>query len=183
MSLHSRILDYEDAPNSEIHEEKFQLFSLRSLTLFWRPHWDSLPAWLQNLSYLTELHLYDFGFEAVPEWIKYMSSLERLGLYWCEKVSFLPSVEATKCLVKLKEVEIYNCPVLSERCSSLGGSNSEWSKISYINQIKVDDEQITSEASYEVLPSPTPTKKRKKAEEEISVRKLSKMTENLCLMG
>lgn len=152
------ILDYDDTPNSEIHEENFQLFSLRSLTLFGRPHWDSLPAWLQNLSSLAELHLYDFGFEAVPEWIKNMSSLERLGLYWCEKLSFLPSVEATKCLVKLREVEIYNCPLLSERCSSLSGSNSEWSKISHINQIEVDGKQITSEASYKVLPSPTLTK-------------------------
>ncbi|TMW91121.1 hypothetical protein EJD97_014740, partial [Solanum chilense] len=79
------ILDYEDAPNSEIHEEKFQVFSLRSLTVFGQPHWDSLSAWLQNLSSLAELHLYDFGFKAVPEWIKDMSSLERLGLYWCEK--------------------------------------------------------------------------------------------------
>ncbi|KAK6796392.1 hypothetical protein RDI58_004093 [Solanum bulbocastanum] len=156
------ILDYEDAPNSEIHEENFQLFSLTSLTLFGRPHWDSLPAWLQNLSSLAELHLYDFGFEVVPEWIKNMSSLERLGLYWYEKVSFLPSVEATKCLVKLREVEIYNCPLLSEKCSSFSGCNSEWSKISHINQIKVDGKQITSEASYEVLPSPTLTKKEKK---------------------
>ncbi|XP_060193468.1 putative disease resistance protein RGA3 [Lycium barbarum] len=164
------ILDYDDTPSSEIHEENFQLFSLRCLTLFGRPHWDSLPAWLQNLTSLAELHLYDFGFEAVPEWIKSMSSLERLGLYLCEKLTFLPSVEATKCLVKLREVEIYNCPLLSERCSSLSGANSEWFKISHINQIKVDGKQIMPEPSYEVLPSPTLTKKKRPKSKEEEMR-------------
>ncbi|XP_071929954.1 putative disease resistance protein RGA3 [Coffea arabica] len=104
--------------------------TLQSVTLRGMRDTKSLPHQLQCLSTITSLYLIDFGaIEALPDWLGNLASLDELTLWDCQKLEYLPSVDAMERL-KLRRLEIRFCPLLERRCTPESGS--EWPKISNI---------------------------------------------------
>jgi Leucine-rich repeat (LRR) protein len=104
--------------------------------------WDklkSVPHQLQHLTSLQRLQISNFKGEefeeALPDWLANLSSLEFLGIEDCKKVKYLPSSTAMQRLSKLKQLWIYESPLLSENCRRENGS--EWPKISHIPIINI----------------------------------------------
>ncbi|XP_027159923.1 putative disease resistance protein RGA3 [Coffea eugenioides] len=110
--------------------------SLRHVSLGGMFDTKSLPHQLQDLTTITSLSLKHFGaIEALPDWLGNLVSLEDLILSWCPKLEYLPSTAAMERL-KLRRLEIRDCPLLTERCTPQSGS--EWPKISNIPELKID---------------------------------------------
>ncbi|GFP83133.1 putative disease resistance protein rga3 [Phtheirospermum japonicum] len=127
-----------------------QFISLRSLELFGKEHWDSLPDQLQHLTSLQYLSLKDFGIEALPEWFGNLSSLKSLTLWNYKKLRHLPSKQAMQRLSKLTDLWIARCPLLisneKKRSNELPQIvDFEWPKISHIPEIYVDWHRISSD--------------------------------------
>lgn len=114
------------------------LSSLYKLELFGCSDWDSLPDQLQYLTSLKQLDINDFGVETLPNWLGNLFSLENLRLFNCEKLHQLPSLEAMRHMVKLKELMATNCPLLKASCTQNSNPSSQWSKISHIPIIVID---------------------------------------------
>ncbi|GLT94776.1 hypothetical protein SLE2022_125000 [Rubroshorea leprosula] len=109
--------------------------SLEKLTLVGWEKLTQLPHEIQRLTTLSYLLISGFdGVEALPEWLKDLSSLQCLKIKHCKNLKHLPSAEAIRCLSKLKSLCILDCPELEIRC---GKSGPEWSKISHIPHINV----------------------------------------------
>ncbi|XP_061996731.1 probable disease resistance protein RPP1 [Rosa rugosa] len=107
---------------------------LESLTIYGWPKLKSLPEQIQHLTSLTELRIEDFeGVEAIPEWLGNLASLHSLHIRSCKNLMYLPSVQAMQRLTKLDYLEMWNCPLLRERCTAESGP--EWPKISHIPYI------------------------------------------------
>ncbi|XP_058007883.1 putative disease resistance protein RGA3 [Hevea brasiliensis] len=99
----------------------------------------SLPDQLQGLTALKSLVICNFnGVEALPEWLGNLSSLTHLKVSKCENLKYLPTAIAMKRLSKLRTLHILDCPLLRENCTM--GIGSEWSKISHLLSIIIDDE-------------------------------------------
>ncbi|KAF2296364.1 hypothetical protein GH714_037575 [Hevea brasiliensis] len=98
----------------------------------------SLPDQLQSLTTLKGLHIHFFnGMEALPEWLGNLSSLKSLGLWDCDNLKYLPTATAMRLLSKLTRLRIGGCPFLRENCTK--GSGSEWSKISHLPDIVIQE--------------------------------------------
>ncbi|PRQ38313.1 putative P-loop containing nucleoside triphosphate hydrolase, leucine-rich repeat domain, L [Rosa chinensis] len=116
---------------------------LETLTIFGWPKLKSLPEQVQHMTSLTELRIDSFeGVEAIPEWLGNLASLHSLYIFRCKNLMYLPSVQAMQRLTKLDWLRIYNCPLLSERCTAESGP--EWPKISHLPSISVDQGQVIS---------------------------------------
>ncbi|KAM7461037.1 hypothetical protein LguiA_029158 [Lonicera macranthoides] len=125
-------LDYIPWPSSSTSTTCLQHLELKG----W-PEIKSLPEQLQHLSALRYLSLRSFdGLESLPEWLGNLSSLQSLSISFCKKMMYMPSVEAMRCLTNLSHLEIYNSPLLTQRC--IEGSGLEWEKISHITTIEID---------------------------------------------
>ena len=86
---------------------------------------------------LEELRIENFdGMEALPDWLGIPSSLQKLSLYFCQKLMCLPILRFTN----LKHLYIAYCPNLEKRCAN--GSNAEWLKIAHIPNIKINGKYI-----------------------------------------
>ncbi|KAL0283370.1 UNVERIFIED_CONTAM: hypothetical protein Sangu_2893800 [Sesamum angustifolium] len=70
---------------NEILQGIQQLQSLERLELYGWPQFESLSDDLQHLTTLKEFSIYNFGMEALPEWIGNLASLKSLSLYRCKK--------------------------------------------------------------------------------------------------
>ncbi|CDP17517.1 unnamed protein product [Coffea canephora] len=106
--------------------------TLQHVHLGGMPGTKSLPHQLQDLTNITSLDLQYFGaIEALPDWLGNLASLEKLTLFRCEKLEYLPSMAAMDRL-KLRRLEIHYCRLLARRCTPQSGS--EWPKISNIPQ-------------------------------------------------
>ncbi|KAK4410216.1 hypothetical protein Sango_0094600 [Sesamum angolense] len=68
---------------NEIFQGIQQLHSLVHLELYGWPHFESLPDQLQHLT-LGVFRIYNFGMEALPEWIGNLAALQSLYLYTCQ---------------------------------------------------------------------------------------------------
>ncbi|CAN6715942.1 unnamed protein product [Malus baccata var. baccata] len=107
---------------------------LESLRLCGWPKLRSLPEKVQHLTSLAHLEIKDFdGMESLPEWLGNLASLQSLWIWSCTNLKYLPTAKAMKCLAKLKQVYIADCPVLKERCNKESGP--EWHKIYHIPNI------------------------------------------------
>ncbi|KAK9920836.1 hypothetical protein M0R45_029378 [Rubus argutus] len=108
---------------------------LKRLEIFGWEKLKSLPEQIQCFTSLTELQIISFhGVETMPEWLGNLASLEDLSIYYCENLMHLPSVEAMQRLTKLKQITIFGCDLLEERCTEESGE--EWPKIRHIPFIK-----------------------------------------------
>ncbi|CAL9002413.1 unnamed protein product [Prunus brigantina] len=107
---------------------------LETLQLHGWPKLKSLPEQVQHFTSLTSLSIWSFdGMEALPEWLGNLASLETLLIGRCKNLMYLPTLEAMKCLTKLRFIGFHSCPLLKERCNKDNGP--EWSKISHIPDI------------------------------------------------
>ncbi|KAK9997580.1 hypothetical protein SO802_022266 [Lithocarpus litseifolius] len=105
--------------------------SLKELHLYGWASLNSLPKEIQCFTALQSLEISGFDeMNTLPEWLGNLSSLQRLYIYNCKKLMYLPKMQAMRCLSKLEQLSICNCPKLEERCSE--GSGAEWSKIAHI---------------------------------------------------
>ncbi|GLT28019.1 hypothetical protein SLA2020_029780 [Shorea laevis] len=112
--------------------------SLESLILIGWDQLKSLPHQLQHLTTLKILGIFSFnGMEALPEWLGNLSSLQQLEIRICPNLTYLPSLEAMECLSSLEFLYALDCPKLRGRCANK--SSPEWSKISHIPNIEIDN--------------------------------------------
>ena len=96
--------------------------------------WDSLNSLPEAIKYFTALQVLEiseFGeMISLPDWLGNLSSLQTLCIYYCKNMMYLPTIQAMRRLIKLEELEIYECPKLKKRCAE--GSGTEWPKIAHI---------------------------------------------------
>ncbi|XP_074320208.1 putative disease resistance protein RGA3 isoform X4 [Silene latifolia] len=112
------------------------LKSIRSLDILYIPELHHLPNGFQHLTKLLTLKLqHNCNFEALPEWISCFSSLEYMCLIKCPKLTCLP--EGFSKLTALYELEIEDCPGLTNRCASPTGG--DWHKIQHIPLLAVKE--------------------------------------------
>uniref|UniRef100_A0A2N9GJD8 Rx N-terminal domain-containing protein n=1 Tax=Fagus sylvatica TaxID=28930 RepID=A0A2N9GJD8_FAGSY len=115
--------------------------SLQTLRLDGWANLNSLPDEIQRFTALKRLRIWRFHvMEALPEWLGNLSSLQSLSLFRCKNLTYLPTAQAMRRLIKLEELRIHDCPKLKERCGK--GSDTEWSKIAHIPEIIIDREYI-----------------------------------------
>ena len=97
--------------------------------------WDklnSLPSEIQHFTALETLLINGFdGIETLPEWLANLSSLKKLRICKCKNLMYLPTTR----LIRLKEVDIWKCSKLKERCAK--GRGAEWLKIAHIPKISM----------------------------------------------
>jgi Leucine-rich repeat (LRR) protein len=123
------------------------LNSSGTLKSLWIDGWDilkSVPHQLQHFTALEELFIRSFngeGFEeALPEWLANLSSLQYLAIIGCKNLKYMPSSTSIQRLSKLKTLDIYECPHLSENCRKENGS--EWPKISHLPTIFIEGRRV-----------------------------------------
>ncbi|KAK9081181.1 hypothetical protein Syun_030544 [Stephania yunnanensis] len=123
--------------------------SLRSLSIFGWSRLKSLPETIQYLSRLESLSIGAFnGMADLPEWFGKLTSLENLTIGGCKNIMHLPSANEMQKLTSLRKLEIWDCPLLKERCKppkkrcGLGSGSSEWHKISHISEVDIDEEDV-----------------------------------------
>ncbi|XP_030940330.1 putative disease resistance protein RGA3 [Quercus lobata] len=96
---------------------------------------NTLPDEIQHFTALKHLYIGEFDeIEALPEWLGNLSSLRRLDIKGCKNLLHLPTVQAMQNIIMLL---INDCPKLEERCTK--GSGAEWSKVSHIPRLWIDD--------------------------------------------
>ncbi|XP_017976162.1 PREDICTED: putative disease resistance protein RGA1 [Theobroma cacao] len=103
------------------------------------PNLEALPQWLLQGSANTLKQL-DIerceNLTTTPEW-KTLTSLERLWIFKCPKLSTLPEK-----MQRLKRLSIIECPILSERCKPETGE--DWPSIAHVSRICLDGAEISS---------------------------------------
>ncbi|KAK9997667.1 hypothetical protein SO802_022353 [Lithocarpus litseifolius] len=116
--------------------------SLKKLRLHGSPTLNSLPNEIQLFTALEELRIQNFnGMEALPDWLSYLSSLQKLSLYYCKKLMYLPIHDCCN----LKHLRIDDCRNLEKRCAE--GSGAEWFQIAHIPKIKINGKYIEGKDS------------------------------------
>ena len=113
--------------------------SLKKLTLRGSTTLNSLPEEIRRFTALEELCIRNFdGMKALPDWLG-IPSLQKLSLYYCEELMYLPILRLTD----LKHLHIAYCPNLEKRCED--GSSEEWITIAHIPNIKINGDFIKGE--------------------------------------
>lgn len=130
----SENIDYFPWPSGYVDGIKEHCASLRSLQLYGWPMITSLPEEMQNLSKLINLTIIRFDrLVALPEWLGKLQSLQKLELFACKNLKYLPSTAAMQDLTDLQTLRINRCPLLKETCTR--GSGEESPKIAHIPNI------------------------------------------------
>lgn len=112
--------------------------SIECLYLYGWTQLNSIPNEIQHFTAIYKLSIREFdGMETLPELLGNISSLRWLQLYRCKNLVYLPTKQAIQ---HVKRLDINDCPNLKERCTK--GSGAEWSKISDISSLLIDDEYI-----------------------------------------
>ncbi|KAK9138633.1 hypothetical protein Sjap_009227 [Stephania japonica] len=129
-----------DQPQTQIGGHHHYYFtSLRYLVLVGWPKLKLLPYQLQHLIKLEGLAIQEFsGLITLPDWLGSLVSLNELLITRCENLMHLPYKETMLRLTLLEELVINNCPLLKDGCNEDKGG-LEWSKISHIQTIIIDD--------------------------------------------
>ncbi|KAL5999695.1 hypothetical protein ACLOJK_037980 [Asimina triloba] len=116
-----------------------QLESLETLKIFWCEKLESLPEGLGQLKKLKSLEIeYLEMLTHLPDSLGQLEVLNCLVIGGCNALGSLP--HGLQHLSHLQRLRIYKCPLVSERCKREGGA--DWSKISHIPNICIDDERI-----------------------------------------
>ena len=132
------------------------LTSLQTLRIMRCPNLTSLPQEIRNLTTLTELRIYDL--ESLPEkrvrnlislrelyicccdglvslpGIGSVTSLQNLKIFLCPNLMSLP--QEIRNLTSLKELSIWGCPLLGQRCERQIGE--DWPLIAHVPIVDVD---------------------------------------------
>uniref|UniRef100_A0A5B6Z1K5 Putative disease resistance RPP13-like protein 1 n=2 Tax=Davidia involucrata TaxID=16924 RepID=A0A5B6Z1K5_DAVIN len=125
-----------------------QLTSLRELTLGGGcPDLVSFPECLLPTS-LTSLSVQDLpNLETLSIGFQYLTSFKQLQIAYCPKIKFLPGEEL---LAGLSALNIWNCPVLKERCKK--GKGEDWPKIAHIPFIQINGLRLLQNKSTDNCP-------------------------------
>ncbi|KAK9713876.1 hypothetical protein RND81_06G056500 [Saponaria officinalis] len=95
------------------------------------PNIESLPEQLKLLTGIKVLAIRNFDDLAeLHIWVAHLSSLEELWLGRCSNLKHLPSKEVFLQMTRLRELHIWECPILAESCGNVNAP--DWSKISRI---------------------------------------------------
>ncbi|CAD6268636.1 unnamed protein product [Miscanthus lutarioriparius] len=78
-----------------------------------------------NLSYVKHLQFWRCKMESLPTNLKFVSSLQSLGISDCPNITSLPDLPSS-----LQRISIWGCPVLKKNCREPDGES--WPKISHI---------------------------------------------------
>ncbi|CAN4095718.1 unnamed protein product [Withania somnifera] len=133
-------VNYSESSNTNDHTQQ-PCFSIHSLKLYGWKRVRCLPAQIQHLLGLRVLTLWGFeGLEALPGWLGNLSSLQVLELYHCKNLKYLPSLQAMQNLTNLRELEIFGCHLLHERCAY--GKRPEWHKIAHIPIVQANYQSL-----------------------------------------
>ncbi|XP_009416051.2 disease resistance protein RGA2 [Musa acuminata AAA Group] len=94
--------------------------------------------WFQQLTSLEHLQFLNCpNLQALPTSLVTVSSIKKLSIGNCPKISSLPESGVP---MSVKEVRIWGCPSLSDRCRKDRGP--DWPKIDHIPRVCIDDEII-----------------------------------------
>ncbi|XP_010672031.2 putative disease resistance protein RGA3 [Beta vulgaris subsp. vulgaris] len=108
--------------------------NLRILKFKYLSNMTSLPEGIQYLSSLQSLELFRCDrIKALPEWISCLSSLQSLSIYRCLALKTLP--EAMRNLTTLQRLYIGRCRDLEERCKKPNGE--DYPKVQHIPSISL----------------------------------------------
>ncbi|KAK9713872.1 hypothetical protein RND81_06G056400 [Saponaria officinalis] len=112
--------------------------SITDLYLEGNPNIESLPEQLKLLTGIKVLAIRNFDDLAeLHIWVAHLSSLEELWLGRCSNLKHLPSKEVFLQMTRLRELHIWECPILAESCGNVDAP--DWSKISHIPFVEMDD--------------------------------------------
>ncbi|KAM4082041.1 hypothetical protein ACJW30_11G138900 [Castanea mollissima] len=113
----------------------FPLSQLQHIRLFQMNDIESLPEeWLRNLVSLRELSISFCDGLSSLHWIGILTSLQSLGIERCPNLTSLP--QEIRNLTSLKELTIYDCPLLGQRCKRQIGE--DWPIIAHVPCVLVD---------------------------------------------
>ncbi|KAF3944272.1 hypothetical protein CMV_029242 [Castanea mollissima] len=134
------IKELDDFPILRYPSIRYSHASLKKLILHGSPTLNSLPNEIQLFTALEELRIQNFnGMEALPEWLSYLYSLQKLSLDYCKKLMYLPILDDNN----LKHLHIDRCRNLGKRFAE--GSGAEWLQIAHVPNIRIDGEYIQGE--------------------------------------
>lgn len=123
-------------PSLRLSSIQYLHTSLETLLLHGWPNVNSLLNKIQHFTALKHLLILCFdGLEALSEWLCNLSSIQRLDIWSCVNLMYLPTLQAMQRLTKLESLTTLFCPKLKERCAR--GSRAEWSKIANIPHVTI----------------------------------------------
>ena len=127
------IEEYNVFPILRYPSIRYSHASLKKLILLGRPTLNSLPNEIQLFTALEELQIQNCnGMEALPDWLSCLSSLQKLLLYHCIKLVYLPILHLTN----LKLLHIDYCRNFEKICAE--GSGVEWFQIAHVPNIRIN---------------------------------------------
>nr|XP_023875849.1 disease resistance protein RGA2-like [Quercus suber]XP_023875850.1 disease resistance protein RGA2-like [Quercus suber] len=128
----------------------FPLSQLLELELAEINDLESLPEeWLRNLVSLRKLSIKRCdGLVSLP-WIGILTSLQTLKIGGCHNLTSLP--QEIRNLTSLKELEIWGCPLLGQRCKRQIGE--DWPFIAHVPRVYVDNQMIQNQREETISPS------------------------------
>ncbi|XP_022631659.1 putative disease resistance protein RGA4 [Vigna radiata var. radiata] len=107
-----------------------QLSALREVSI---ESCSTLPDGLQRVPSLRVLHIEECTCTSLPDWLGDITTLETLGLFYCEELRSLPS--SIQRLTNLSHLIIEYSPYLKKRCNKETGE--DWQYISHIPKLEL----------------------------------------------
>ncbi|XP_074272929.1 putative disease resistance protein RGA1 [Silene latifolia] len=106
---------------------------LRTLKLSWLKL-ETLPNGMRYLTSLENLGLEQFiNLKALPEWIGCLSSLQSLRINYCENLQLTAGI--LRDLTSLQFLEVRNCPLVAERFQEPDGE--DWAELRHIPSVEI----------------------------------------------
>ncbi|XP_016185031.1 putative disease resistance protein RGA1 [Arachis ipaensis] len=128
------LMNFEDEDEEEKQHVEDHYLNLKVLEIVGSHKLEALPNWLKRAGKLESLRIAGTRIKSFPEWFPISSSLERLYIYSCPKLSSLPM--AMDRLHRLQHLEIVDCPKLWARYNKRTGPDVN--KINHVPHCKVD---------------------------------------------
>ncbi|XP_057742379.1 putative disease resistance protein RGA3 [Arachis stenosperma] len=128
------LMNFEDEDEEEKQHVEDHYLNLRVLEIVGSHKLEALPNWLKRAGKLESLRIAGTRIKSFPEWFPISSSLERLDIYSCPKLSSLPI--AMDRLHRLQHLEIVDCLKLWARYNKHTGPDVH--KINHVPHCKVD---------------------------------------------
>ncbi|XP_052112755.1 putative disease resistance protein RGA1 [Arachis duranensis] len=106
------LMNFEDEDEEEKQHVEDHYLNLEVLEIVGSHKLEALPNWLKRAGKLESLRIAGTRIKSFPEWFPISSSLERLDIYSCPKLSSLPIAMDR---LHLRHLEIVDCPKLWAR--------------------------------------------------------------------
>ncbi|KAK7852122.1 putative disease resistance protein rga4, partial [Quercus suber] len=111
---------------------------------------------LQPHPNLKLLKLYSYMGVRIPSWISSLTNLGHFDLYYNKRLQHLPPLNQLpflkiRNLTSLKELEIWGCPLLGQRCKRQIGE--DWPFIAHVPRVYVDNQMIQNQREETISPN------------------------------